>query len=104
GGDATVSGIDPRIGFGGSRLIGLATYDATGTGWALTPDQSLLAVAQPSVGRIALVDTHDWSVKAAIDVPGAARPGLVPGGHLLLASYRITSGAGETESGVALVD
>ncbi len=104
GADATVSVIDPRIGFGGSRLIGLATYDATGTDWALTADQSTLAVAQPSIGRIALVDTRDWSIRAAIELPGTSRLALIPGGNLLLASYRIASGGNEAESGVAIVD
>ena len=92
GGDASVSVIDPRIGFGGSRLIGLATFDATATDWALTPDQAILAVAQPSVDQIALVDTGDWSIKARIAVPAAARLALTPNGRLLLASYRVTSG------------
>jgi YVTN family beta-propeller protein len=103
-GDASMLVIDPRIGFGGSRLAGLATFDATASDWALTPDQSVLAVAQPSAGRIALIDTRDWSVNTTIALPGAARLALSPDGHMLLASYRIASGATETESGVALVD
>jgi YVTN family beta-propeller protein len=103
-GDASMLVIDPRIGFGGSRLAGLATFDATASDWALTPDQTVLAVAQPSAGRIALIDTRDWSVETTIALPGAARLALSPDGHMLLASYRITSGATETESGVALVD
>jgi YVTN family beta-propeller protein len=102
--DASVLVIDPRIGFGGSRLAGLATFDATATDWVLTPDQTVLAVAQPSVGRIALIDTRDWSVKTTIELAGTARLALSPDGRLLLASYRITSGATETESGIALVD
>ena len=104
GGDASVSIIDPRIGFGGSRLIGLATFDATAVDWALTPDQTVLAVAEPSVDQIALIDTRDWSIKARIGVPGAARLALTPDGRVLLASYRAASGGNETESGVALVD
>jgi YVTN family beta-propeller protein len=101
GGDASVSIIDPRIGFGGSRLIGLATFDATAVDWALTPDQTVLAVAEPTVDQVALIDTRDWSIKARIAVPGAARLALTPDGRLLLASYRAASGS---ESGVAVVD
>jgi YVTN family beta-propeller protein len=101
GGDASISIIDPRIGFGGSRLIGLATFDATAVDWALTPDQTVLAVAEPSVDQVALIDTRDWSIKARVAVPGAARLGVTPDGRLLLASYRAASG---NESGVALVD
>lgn len=104
GGDASVSIIDPRIGFGGSRLIGLATFDANAIDWALTPDQTVLAVAEPSVDQIALVDTRDWSIKARIGVPGAARLALTPDGRLLLASYRSASGGTAAESGVAVVD
>jgi YVTN family beta-propeller protein len=104
GGGASVSIIDPRIGFGGSRLIGLATFDATAVDWALTPDQTILAVAEPSVDQIALIDTRDWSIKARIGVPGAARLALTPDGRLLLVSYRAASGGNETESGVAVVD
>jgi len=104
GGDASVLVIDPRIGFGGSRLTGLATFDATGTDWVLTPDQAVLAVAQPSAGRIALIDTRDWSIKASIKLPGAARLALSPDGRLLLASYHVAAGGTDTESGIALVD
>jgi YVTN family beta-propeller protein len=104
GGDASVSIIDPRIGFGGSRLIGLATFDANAVDWALTPDQTVLAVAEPSADQIALIDTRDWSIKARIAVPGAARLALTPDGRLLLASYRVASGGHEVESGVAVVD
>jgi YVTN family beta-propeller protein len=104
GGDASVSVIDPRIGFGGSRLIGLATLDANATDWALTPDQTVLAVAEPSAGQIALIDTGNWSIKTKIAVPAAARLALARDGHLLLASYRVASNGNEAESGIALVD
>ena len=104
GGDASVSIIDPRIGFGESRLIGLATFDANATDWALTSDQTILAVAEPSADQIALIDTRDWSIKTRIAVPGAARLTLTLDGHLLLASYRAASDRNEAESGVALVD
>ena len=104
GGDASVSVIDPRFGFGGSRLIGLGTFDATATAWALEPDQTILAVAQPSVDQIALLDTRDWSVSARIQVPGAARLAFTPDGRQLLASYRVLSDGKETEGGIAIVD
>jgi YVTN family beta-propeller protein len=104
GGDASVSVIDPRLGFGGSRLIGLATLDATATDWALTSDQAVLAVAQPSADQIALLDTGDWGVRSRIAVPGAARLALTPDGRQLVASYRVMSDGKEAESGVAVVD
>ncbi|MGJ5181214.1 YncE family protein [Bradyrhizobium oligotrophicum] len=104
GGDATVSVIDPRIGFGGSRLIGLASLQSAGSDWVLTSDQSVLAVAQPSAGRIALIDTRDWSIAASIDLPGAERLMLTPDGRLLIASYRAISGGVETGGGLALID
>jgi YVTN family beta-propeller protein len=104
GGDASVSIIDPRIGFGGSRLIGLATFDANATDWALTPDQAVLAVAEPSADQVALIDTRDWSIKSRIAVARAERLSLARDGHLLLASYRAASAGGDAESGVALID
>ena len=103
GGDASVSVIDPRIGFGGSRLIGLATLEANATDWALTPDQAVLAVAEPSIGQVALIDTGDWSIKRRIAVAGAERLSLARDG-LLLASYRAASADRDAESGIALVD
>lgn len=104
GGDASVSVIDPRIGFGGSRLIGLGTFDATASDWALTPDQALLAVAQPSIDQVALFDTRDWSVAAKIAISGAARLALTPDGRQLLASYRTRPDGGDDEGGIAIVD
>jgi YVTN family beta-propeller protein len=103
GGDASVSVIDPRIGFGGSRLIGLGTFDATAADWALTPDQAILAVAQPSADQVALLDSKDWSVSARIAVPGAARLALTPDGRQLLVSYRVASDGAE-EGGIAIID
>ena len=69
----------------------------------LTPDQAVLAVAEPTVDQVALLDTKDWSIATRIVVPGASRLALAPHGRRLLVSYRAVSG-NETESGIAIID
>ncbi len=101
GNDATISVIDPRIGFGGSHLIGLAGFDAPITDWALTPDLSRLAAAVPSADHVALVDTAGWKVIAKVAVSNPTRLAMTPNGRTLLASYSAANG---NDSGVALID
>lgn len=99
GDTAQISVIDPRSGFGGSRLIGLATLDAPGSDWAVSRARDLLAVAEPLADQVALVDAIDWTVKRKLALPGPDRLALSPDERLLLASYR--QGA---EGGVAIFD
>lgn len=101
GNDASISVIDPRIGFGGSHLIGLAGFDAPITDWALTPDLSRLAVAVPSADHVALVDTAGWKVSAKVAVPNPTRLAIAPNGRILLASYGAANGS---DGGVAVID
>jgi hypothetical protein len=96
---AQISVIDPRSGFGGSRLIGLATLDAPGSDWAVSRARDLLAVAEPLADQVALVDAIDWTVKRKLALPGPDRLALSPDERLLLASYR--EGA---VSGIAIFD
>jgi hypothetical protein len=100
GSDASIAVIDPRLGFGGSHLIGLAGFDAQVSDWALTPDQTILAAAATSADQVALVDTANWRITARIAVPHPERLVLTASGRVLLASYRAAGG----ESGVALID
>jgi len=99
GDTAQISVIDPRSGFGGSRLIGLATLDAPGSDWAVSRARDVLAVAEPLADQVALVDAIDWTVQRKLPLPGPDRLALSPDERLLLASYR--QGA---ESGVAIFD
>jgi YVTN family beta-propeller protein len=102
--NASVAVIDPRHGFGGSRLIGMATFDAPASDWALHADQSVLALAEPAADQISLVDTKDWSRKARIGLPNPTRVALTPDGRTLIASYHAAPRGAAPESGVALID
>jgi DNA-binding beta-propeller fold protein YncE len=101
GNDASVAVIDPRIGFGGSHLIGLAQFDGPVMDWALGPDQTVLAVAVPSVDQVALADTTTWGITARIAVPHPTRLALTPNGRTLLASFGAADAA---DSGIAIID
>ncbi len=100
GNDASIAVIDPRLGFGGSHLIGLAGFDAQVSDWALNPEQTILAAAATAADQVALVDTANWRLTARIAVPHPERLALTANGRVLLASYR----AGGGESGVAIID
>ena len=73
--DASVSVVDARFGFGGSKLLAKIFLDAPGEDWALTADQQRLFVSMPEAGRVAVVDTVTWNVVARLESGG--RPGRV---------------------------
>jgi YVTN family beta-propeller protein len=102
--NASIAVIDPRHGFGGSRLIGMATFDAPANDWALTADQTLMAVAEPAAHQVTLIDTRDWSVKAKVSVPNATRLAFAPDGRTLIASYLSARPGAPAESGIVLID
>jgi DNA-binding beta-propeller fold protein YncE len=60
--DATVTVIDPHLGFGGSRLLALAELRAPGEDWTLNADASRLFVSMPAAGAVAVIDTTSWKV------------------------------------------
>jgi hypothetical protein len=98
--DAGIEVTDPRIGFSGSRLIGLVTLDAPGSDWAVSRNRGLVAVAEPAANEVALVDATDWSIKAKIPLPRPDRLVLALDERLLLSSYRVDDG----DEGVAIID
>ncbi|MEM7246841.1 MAG: YncE family protein [Acidobacteriota bacterium] len=61
--DATLTVLDPRFGFGGSRLLALVELASPGEDWALLDRWGRLFVSQPEAGRIAVVRTDDWTVE-----------------------------------------
>ncbi|HET9623376.1 MAG TPA: YncE family protein, partial [Kofleriaceae bacterium] len=85
--DATLSVIDPRFSYGGSRLLALVDLRSPGADWALTADQRRLFVSLPDSDRIAVVDTSSYRVTAEIAV--GTRPTRVvlqpDGGYLWVA-------------------
>jgi DNA-binding beta-propeller fold protein YncE len=59
--DATISVIDPRSGFGGTRLLGLVALDGVGADWVQLADQERLAVTVPQADAINVVDMRAWN-------------------------------------------
>lgn len=77
-----VAVIDPLKGFGRTKLLAAVPLPAPGWDWASTPDDRLLFVSIPDSGKLAVIDTHDWKLRALI--PAGARPTRVvmaPGGR-----------------------
>jgi hypothetical protein len=99
--DATVSVVDPRFGFGGSRLLTKVFLRSPGVDWALLDDQSTLFVSMPDSGRVAVVDTRTYQVVTELEAgPAPGRLALQPDGGYLW----IVHGEGGEESGVTVVE
>ena len=64
--DASVSVIDPLLGFGGSKLLALAMLKSPGEDWVLTGDRTKLFVSMPGANHVAIVDTITWKVRTNI--------------------------------------
>jgi YVTN family beta-propeller protein len=83
--DATISVVDPRFGFGGTKLLNLVQLPAPGSHWVLGGSRGdRLYVSLPDRGAVAVVDTRDWRILE--EVPVGPRPGrlvLQPDGRNL---------------------
>lgn len=80
--NASVSVVDPRFSFGGSRLLALLRLEAPGSDWVASADGSRLLVSLPSAGKVALADLVSWTVRDSLDVgPDAGALLLEPGGE-----------------------
>jgi YVTN family beta-propeller protein len=66
--DATLTVIDPRFGFGGTKLLAVVSLAGVGQDWALSRDEARLFVSIPEVGKVAIVDTSSWTVTANLEV------------------------------------
>jgi YVTN family beta-propeller protein len=64
--DATISVIDPLIGFGGSKLFTMIRLQSPGEDWALTSSRSKLFVSMPLINQVAVVDTTTWGVVSSV--------------------------------------
>ena len=101
--DATLTVVDPRFGFGGTKLLALVDLPSPGEDWALTTNQARLFVSMPEAQQVAVVDTTSWQVRARLDVgPHPTRLALQPDEHYLWVTYG-TSGGDATDSGVAVI-
>src|SRR5687768_14194671 len=64
---ASISVIDPLLGFGGSKLLAMVLLKSPGDDWALTSNRSKLFVSMPSSNQVAVADTTTWKVVANVD-------------------------------------
>jgi YVTN family beta-propeller protein len=86
--DATLTVVDPRFGFGGTKLLALVPLAATGQDWTLDRGEDRLFVAMPEVGKIAVVDTASWKVLENLDVGALpSRVALQPDGYYLWVAH-----------------
>jgi YVTN family beta-propeller protein len=92
--DATISVIDPRYGYGGSRLLALVSLKSPGEDWALTPDSKKLFVSMPDANQVAVVESKTWKVIANVNAGSRpARLAAQPDGQNVWVVY------GEEDSG-----
>ena len=66
--DATLTVVNPRFGFGGTKLLAVVPLAGVGQDWALSRDESRLFVSMPQVGKVAVIDTSTWLVKENLEV------------------------------------
>lgn len=98
--DATLTVVDPRFGYGDTRLLALISLDGPGEDWALTSDSKRLFVSVPSANQVAAVDAAAWRVSAtAGSIPRAGRIALQPDEAYLWVAY----GANDQDSGVVVL-
>ncbi len=94
--------IDPRVGFGSSKLYAQVELAAPGSDWVLTPSGDRLFVSMPSIDRIAVVDTLTF--RRMTDLEAGKKPGRV----VVQADGRylwVGNDSNETaESGVTVID
>ena len=87
--DATITVVDPRFGYGDTRLLALIPLASPGEDWALLADQTRLFVSLPESHAVASIDTATWKVTETMST--GVRPvrlALQPDQGYLWASYR----------------
>jgi DNA-binding beta-propeller fold protein YncE len=94
--------IDPRIGFGNSKLYTYVDLAAVGSDWVLTPGGDRLFVSMPSINRIAAIDTLTFRHMGDLEA------GVKPGRVLMQADGKYlwvgNDSSEASESGVTAVD
>ena len=95
--DASLTVVDPRFGYGDTRLLAMVALHGPGEDWILTQDRKHLFVSEPSANEVVAIDTAAWKVTASsAPVRRAARIALQPDEAHLWVSY----GGGDDDSGV----
>lgn len=93
--------VDPRFGYGDTRLLALVPLDSPGEDWAPSSDGRRLFVSMRDANKVAAIDTASWTVMgSSAPVPHAARLALQPDGAYLWIGYEVAAG----DSGVAVVN
>lgn len=103
--DASISVVDPRFGFGGSKLLTMIQLASPGEDWALAAGRGRLFVSLPEANRVAVIDTASFRVIANLDVGG--RPGrlaLQPDGAYLWVAVEGHPEVGAGAGTVAAID
>lgn len=73
--DATISVIDPLLGYGSSKLLAMVLLKKPGEDWVLSNDKRQLFVTMPLANQVAVVDTNTW--KAITNVDAGKRPARI---------------------------
>jgi YVTN family beta-propeller protein len=100
-GDATLTVVDPRFGYGDTRLLAMVALDGPGEDWVPSGDGQRLFVSVPAAGQVVAVDTAAWKVvSTASAIPQAASVALQPDEGYLWVAY----GGKEEDSGVVVLN
>jgi YVTN family beta-propeller protein len=65
---ASITVIDPLIGYGGQRIVTLIMLNSPGEDWVMGRDARSLFVALPTTGEVAVIDAATWKVSTNIKV------------------------------------
>jgi YVTN family beta-propeller protein len=65
---ASITVIDPLLGYGGQRIVTLIMLNSPGEDWLMGRDGRSLFVALPATGEVAVIDTAVWKVGTNIKV------------------------------------
>jgi YVTN family beta-propeller protein len=98
--DPSITVVDPRFGYGDTRLLAEVLLESPGEDWALTSDGTRLFVSLPQSDKVAVIDTASWKVIGNVNAGSRpARVVLQPDEAYLWVGY----GADAEDSGVSVV-
>src|SRR5215472_16816808 len=99
--DPSLTVVDPRFGYGDTRLLAMVPLDGPAEDWVLTGDGRRLFVSVPAAGQVVAVDTAAWKVLlTASSILQVVSVALQPDEGYLWVAY----GAEEEDSGVVVLD
>ncbi len=99
--DATLTVVDPRFGYGDTRLLAMISLHGPAEDWAATEDGKRLFVSVPTANEVLAVDSAAWKViSSAANIPRASRVALQPDEAYLWVAY----GGEQDDSGVVAIN